>query len=108
MVSLAPLLSIAHGSSSIWTCENCESAYEIRTHFTPLEPQMMALVEGAFSTNQNVDGNGDESDARAMDAPENAIQRLVEILGEILFLRDRLANREEEAHRLRERLRPFT
>ncbi len=35
---------------------------------------------------------------------DNDTQKLIEILGEILFLRDRLAQLEEEAERLKEDL----
>jgi hypothetical protein len=98
-VSLSPMMSLVHGSSAIWTCESCGTAFDIRTFFKPLDTERMNFVRQI----NDPDGRSDIEAIQSSDGAE-PMQKLVETLGEILFLRDRLLGLEEEAQRLREDL----
>lgn len=94
---------IAHNSPAHWACEQCGSNFEIRTFFTTIDgegvpPMRSHSQEGADRVSLGKGASG--TDGRQV----HETQRLLEIYGEILFLRDRLATLEAEAEWLKEEL----
>lgn len=96
--SSAPFAGVIEGDAGFWCCEHCDHVFRISIDFESVEPGGRPPPQRNGDVPDAAQSRPDDESSRA----ETVAQRLLEFRGEILFLRDRLLQLEQEAERLQE------